>query len=150
MEEMKEIAKKTAKRLMTYQAKDNVLNDKLISYLASRGWPVKRRWSTADWHSTTIELPHELFESLKVEVKRESYDVEIGGIPLPTDIIGPTSCEIRFTLIFKERRLFLKKKKKFTFGINLDEYIDDELKVIDEDKLNATFEKYLKTIGVLV
>ena len=148
MEEIKKMAEKAAKRVMAYQAKDDVLNDKLITYISSKGWPIKRRWDTSDYHWITFELPYEGLESLKIRVKRQKYGSGIGGIPGTIfGAITPASCEIKFTVIFKERRLLFKKKKEYMFTINLDEYIDDELKVIDEKKLNTTFENYLKTIG---
>jgi hypothetical protein len=148
MEEIKRMAEKAVKRVMAYQAKDNVLIDRLITYIASKGWPIKRRWDTSDWHWVTFELPYEGLESLKVRVKRQKYGAEIRGIPgAILGSITPTSCEIKFTVIFKGRRLFFKRKKEYMFTMNLDEYINDELKVIDEEKLNTTFENYLKTIG---
>jgi hypothetical protein len=141
--------KKVAKKVTAFQAKDDVITDQLVTFLSGRGWPVKRRWDTSDWHWITFELPLEGLDSLKVRIKRQRYGVGIPGVArIPMGVIGPAMSELKFTVVFKERGfLFKKKSKSYRFTMNLDEFVDDDLKVIDKERLRATFEKYLKTMG---
>jgi hypothetical protein len=72
------------------------------------------------------------------------------GLNIKSEALGPQRVTIEFEVVYKEGK-FLgigKKSKKFEFTMNADEYIDDELKVKDEEAFLEVLNGYLKAIGL--
>ena len=64
--------------------------------------------------------------------------------------LGPQRVKIEIIRITKEGGFLGKGKesKKFEFNLNADEYIDDELRVKDEEAFQKVLNGYLKALGV--
>jgi len=152
-----EEGKKMAKRAMTGRAKDDVIAEKIFDLFSSRGFPSKkglRGRGEGDYHYRKFESPFEGLKAVEVKVSRRGaggwraggIEGTIGDI---AKALGPQRVRIEFELVYKEGG-FLgrgKESKRFEFGLNADEYIDDELMVKDEAAFQKVLNGYLKTMG---
>ena len=152
-----EEGKKIAKRAMTGQAKDDVIAEKIFDFFSSRGFSSKkglRGRGEGDYHYRRFESPFEGPKAVEVKVSRRGAGgARAGGVGGTigdiSKALGPQRVKIEFELVHKEGG-FLgrgKESKKFEFSLNADEYLDDELKVMDEAAFQKLLNGYFKSLG---
>jgi hypothetical protein len=154
--EVFEEAKRMAKRVMAGQTKDDVIAESIFELFSRRGFSSKKGLTGrggGDYHYRKFESPFKDFKAVKVRISRRAgwQSGGVGGaLGKIGEALGPQRVKIEFEVIYKEGK-FLgigKKSKKFEFTMNADEYIDDELKVKDEEAFQNILKGYLKAIGL--
>ena len=131
---------------MSTKSKCEFVASKILALLNNRGLkPAKKKLSREP--DAREEIPHlntkfecSIKEFNTAEVQFEFFEFGFFERKYELKIIFELSKEGTFLGLGK-------KSKKFEFRLNPDEFIDDQLKVKDEEALKKTLNSYLRTMG---
>ncbi len=155
---MFEDGKNLARKAMTSGAKDDLVAERMFDLLSNRGYSSKkglRGRGEGDYHYRRFDPSTADLKPIEVKVSRlnkpgqQSTNV-IGTLGNIAKTIDPQRVKIEFALIEKEGgALGLgKSTKKFEFSMNVDDYVDNDLKIKNEEAFMGILGGYLKTVGV--
>jgi len=155
---MFEEGKNLARKAMISGSKDDVIAEKIFDLLSNRGYSSKkglRGRGDGDYHYRRFDPPREGLKPVEVKVSRMNKPGQqpsnlIGKLDSIAKTLGPQRVKIEFDVVEKEGgTLGLGKKvKKFEFSMNVDDYVDNDLKIKNEAAFMEILGGYLKTIGV--
>lgn len=152
LEDLKQTGIAVAKKAMAASSKDEVLADALFTFISSKGGLMKNSTRKADLHLANFELGNRMLD-VRVQRRggRNSPRTRVGGVGINLAAgFMPTMCDITFKVYDKGTgffsRIFSGQKQKFV--MNVDEYIDDNLRVKDPAAFNAKLLEYLKSTGI--
>ena len=156
-DEIGDAAKDFSKAVLAASSKDDILANRLWLLLANSGFKMDKSSGSqsSDINKATFTINQYTIE-VEVRGPRASArtQVKIGGMPtgnIPG--LSATICEIKITA-FQTGISFLDKVagkgvKKFSFKINADEYIDNNLKIVNTQTLDNALKQFVEPLNTL-
>ena len=154
-EEIGKAAEDFSKSVMVAGSKDDIIASRLWVLLSNSGFKLKSSTKPSTDVNKAIFTINEYTVEAEVRGPRAQMrsHTRIGGIPTNIPSLVATMCEIKITA-FQTGISFLDKiagkgVKKLSFNINADEYVDNNLKVINPSALDNALNQVIEPLSEL-